>query len=53
MTIGALFLARLALTFQAALDYADEFPRPPLDRAMRCRAWEWWSEAQKRGIVLG
>lgn len=45
----ALYLCRLALRYQSALNNQPH----RVDQAMRWRAWIWWSEAQKEGVVVG
>lgn len=44
----ALFLCKLAEAYQRGLDLGPH----RIDARMRERAWEWWSEAQRLGIVL-
>lgn len=48
MRMTAIFLCRLALAFQRALDH----PAHRIDQTMRRRTWDWWSRAQALGMVL-
>lgn len=42
-------LCRLALAYQRGMEHGEH----RIDSVMRMRAWLWWSEAQRLGVVLG